>query len=246
MVIILTPLSYYITKDFTMRIDQLISQLKYGSRSDMQNFLRKHKVTINGKPVLTGKTHVDPHKDMIEIDGVVVFYQYPIDLMVYKPKGYLSANIDPIHPCVTKLIKEPYQRFDFAIAGRLDLDAEGLLILTTDGNFAHHITHPSYHLPKVYEVILDKSFNHETSLLSGVMIKDGKNQDFLAKALTITFDENHVKISIDEGKFHQVKRMFAAVGYTVLNLKRIQIGSLKLGELKPGEHQPFDRRKLYD
>jgi len=229
-----------------MRIDQLISQLKYGSRSQMQTFLKKHKVTINGKPVLIGKTHVNPHKDIITIDEIVLFYQYPIDLILYKPKGYLSANVDAMHPCVTQLIKEPYQRFDFAIAGRLDIDAEGLMILTTDGSFAHQITHPSFHLPKVYEVELDQAFNHQETLLSGVMIKDGKNQDFLAKALSITFDENHVKISIDEGKFHQVKRMFAAVGYAVLNLKRIQIGSLKLGELKPGEYKPFDRRKLYD
>jgi 16S rRNA pseudouridine516 synthase len=229
-----------------MRIDRLLSQLKYGSRSQMHDFFHLHEVKINGVKAENGRVDVNPNQDKIEIDGQPVYYKFPLFVMLNKPKGYLSANKDPKYPCAIDLIKDPYHRLDLSIAGRLDLDSEGLLILTNDGTFLHQITHPKSHMPKSYEVVLDHPFCHKDELLKGVMIKDGKEQFYLAKALLIREEGQYVKIVIDEGKFHQVKRMFKAVGYEVQNLKRIQIGSLCLGDLKPGEYRLFEKEELYD
>ena len=219
-----------------MRIDKFLSQFKYTTRSETKKFLSKHRVFVNDIRIFSSAYIVNPQEDIIMIDGEKVYYKEHLHLAFYKPKGYLSAHHDSMHPCLFELIKDPYQRFDLVIAGRLDLDAEGLMILTTDGAFAHLLTHPKQHVEKTYEVILDKPFYHQQNLLKGVSIKDGKGEDYLAKALAIEVNKNHVKLSIDEGKFHQVKRMFLAVGYEVLQLKRIQIGKLNLNYLLPGDY----------
>ena len=229
-----------------MRIDKLLSNLKYGSRHDIKTFLSQVEIKVGNQIIKDPSFNVDPTQDIILIDGHQVFYKDEIHLIFNKPKGFLSAHHDQMHPCLIDLIKEPYHRFDFVMAGRLDLDAEGLMILTTSGSFVHQITHPKYHLEKFYEVILDRDFIESDQLISGVWIKDGKNNPFLAKAISIQVKKNHVTLAIDEGKFHQVKRMFAALDYEVLNLKRIQIGNLTLGELKPGEYREFRKEELYD
>jgi 16S rRNA pseudouridine516 synthase len=229
-----------------MRIDRLLSQLKYGSRREMHVFFHHHDVRVNGKKIENGRVDINPNVDIIEINDSKVFYKFPLLIALNKPKGYLSANNDAKYPCAIELIKDPFNRFDLSIAGRLDLDSEGLLILTNDGTFLHQITHPKSHMPKTYQVLIDKPFFHKEDLLKGVMIKDGKDELYLAKALLIDEEGEYVKIVIDEGKFHQVKRMFKAVGYEVLNLKRTQIGSLLLGDLKPGEYRVFEKDELYD
>ncbi len=229
-----------------MRIDKFLSNLKYGSRSEIKEFLKNHEIVVNNIRIMTPSFDVNPSTEDIYLDSKRVFYQYPIYLKVNKPIGYLSANTDKKYPCVTDLIKEPYNRFDYAIAGRLDLDAEGLMILTTEGAFAHQITMPKSHVPKTYEVLLDHPFNHHKELQSGVVIQDGKHQEYLAKALSIRSLDNQVWITIDEGKFHQIKRMFESVGYLVVKLKRIQIGHLKLGDLASGTYESFEKEELYD
>lgn len=229
-----------------MRIDKMLSNLKYGSRNDIKSFLKLHDIKVNGNRIFNANFEINPNFDVIEIDSKKLYYKEVIDLMIYKPKGILSAHHDQMHPCIIDLLKEPYQRFDYAMAGRLDLDAEGLMILTTDGKFAHEITHPRYHLEKTYEVLLDKIFIHQLEIENGVWIKDGYNELFTAKARKVIVNEKHVTLCIDEGKFHQVKRMFKALGYEVEHLKRIAIGNLNLKDLKPGEYMEFEREELYD
>ena len=229
-----------------MRIDKFLSQLKYCTRSEAKDFLHTHHVIYQNQRILLTKHDVNPEKYDINIDGENVFYKKDIHLMMYKPKGYLSANHDALHPCATDLIKPPYDRFDFSIAGRLDLDAEGLLILTTSGTLVHDITSPKKHLPKVYFVTLDKPFTHGEQLLQGVTILDGKDEPYTATALHLETHQEEVFITIDEGKFHQIKRMFQAVGYNVLVLKRIQMGELSLGKLQPGDYIEFQPEDLYD
>ncbi len=227
-----------------MRIDKFLSNLKYGSRSDMKTMIKAHEITIDDERVIKVDQTLNPMTQTVRIDGVTVFYQDPIHIALYKPKGFLSANTDPMHPVALSLIHEPYNRFDLSIAGRLDLDAEGLLILTTDGDLLHQITHPNHHLPKTYEVIVDQEFCHPKALLSGVLIKDGKGNPYKAQALAIEHEGIHVKIIIDEGKFHQIKRMFGAVGYDVISLKRTSIGRLSLGSLEPGQYRTFRKEEL--
>lgn len=229
-----------------MRIDKFLSQLKYCTRSNSQSFLKTHSVYANETQLMSPRDIIDPVKEKITIDGHHVYYKEHVHLMMYKPEGYLSANHDQKHPCVVDLLKDPYHRFDFSIAGRLDLDASGLLILTTEGAFVHDIISPKKHVHKVYEVMLDKPFNHEHNLYEGVSILDGHHETYLAKAIAIETDQERVFITIDEGKFHQVKRMFQALDYKVLSLKRIRIGSLKLGDLKPGEYIEIQKEDVYD
>ena len=230
-----------------MRIDKLLSNLKYGSRKDIKELIKNQAITLNDEFVKSPSIKINPDLDIIKVYGEEVTYFKQLNLMIYKPRGYLSANHDHMHQTIFELLDDEVSRYDLKIAGRLDLDSEGLLILTTSGTLAHKITSPNTHLAKVYEVILDKKINDYTQLLKGVIIKDGKGNEYLAKALAITkLAEDTLTISIDTGKFHQVRRMFEAIGYQVINLKRVQIGNLKLGNLKPGEYQTFKEYDLFD
>lgn len=229
-----------------MRLDKFLSLMKYCSRKSSKNFLKTHQVFIDKNQVFDGSLNFDPNSQNLYIDNALVFYQDPIHLVLNKPKGYISANSDEIHPCVVDLLKEPYKRFNFKIAGRLDIDTEGLLILSTDGNFVHEITHPNHHLPKTYVAVLDKKFEHKDTLLKGVDILDGRNRLFTAKALDIKVNQMEVEIVIDEGKYHQIKRMFLKLGYEVIYLKRIKIGNLDLSDLLPGTYKQVRKDEIYD
>src|SRR5690606_10419376 len=128
-----------------MRLDKLLSNLKYGSRTEIKALIKKGLISVNEKIVKNADMQIDPNKDQIVVDRETVFYKDIIILAMHKPAGYLSANQDKNDPVVIDLIKKPYDRFDFKIAGRLDKDTEGLLILTTDGDIQHEITHPKKH-----------------------------------------------------------------------------------------------------
>ncbi len=228
-----------------MRIDKLLSQLKYTTRRSANLFLKTHVVLYEQMRILDVKKNVDPTKKII-IDEKPIYYKEHIHLMINKPKGYVCAKKDNLYPTVLELLKEPYHRFDFHIAGRLDVDTTGLLILSTDGQFIHALTHPKKHVAKTYVATLDQKPLDLSKLLEGVHIKDDKNNLYLAKALNINIVNNEVTITIDEGKFHQVKRMFLALGYKVIQLKRIKIGNLLLNELKPGTYQEIRKEDIYD
>ena len=229
------------------RLDQFLSQLKYGSRSEVEKMIKQECVTVNGIIAKTGRQKINPLECQVHVNGQKVFYKEPIDIILYKPQGYISSNKDEKYPSVINLIKEPYDRFDFKIAGRLDWDTEGLLILTTDGKLVQKITHPNKKIPKVYEVKLDKLYQEETinQLLKGVEIKDGKNEPYLARALNLEYNQEYIYITIDEGKFHQVKRMFLSISYEVIKLKRIKIGHLDLSDLRIGEYKEFNRNDIF-
>lgn len=230
-----------------MRIDRFLSNLKYGSRSEMTKAVKAGLVRVNDKIINNSHLKIDPKSDKIYFNDELVYYYDIINIMIYKPIGYLSANKDNLHKVVIDLVDDKYKRLDLKIAGRLDLDSEGLLILTTSGKFAHFVTSPNNKINKVYEVITEDDVINYNLLLDGVIIKDGKNEEYLAKAIDIKrVDEKKYLITIDEGKFHQVKRMFFALNTKVVNLKRIQIGNLKLGNLKPGEYKMFEKEELHD
>lgn len=227
-----------------MRVDKFLSQMKFCSRKQAKSFLKSHKVLIDNHQIFDAVFNVDPSLQKVSIDDEIIFYEDPIYLALNKPKGYISANKDGMHPCVVDLIKKPFDRFDFKIAGRLDIDTEGLILLSTDGKFVHEITHPNHHLPKTYIAVLDRKFTDATLLLKGVEIRDGHQKPFIAKALDIKTNGKEVSIVIDEGKFHQVKRMFLKVGYEVIYLKRTQIGNLKLKDLFPGTYRQVRKDEI--
>ncbi|MDD3068014.1 MAG: pseudouridine synthase [Acholeplasmataceae bacterium] len=227
-----------------MRIDKYLSDLKIERRSRVKNYLKSHEVWIDGERIKTIDFNFDPKISELIIDHELIPYIEDMHIVLYKPEGYLSAHKDLMHQTIFSLLDQTLHRFDFKIAGRLDLDAEGLLILTTDGKFVHEITHPKKHLDKVYEVILDQAFMDQEAMMKGIFVKDEFNEPYEAKAKNIEVNEHHVTLTIDMGKFHQVKRMFEALGYHVIKLKRIKIGHLTLRDLKPGEYYQFGKEEL--
>lgn len=221
-----------------MRIDKLLSNLKYGSRSDIKKFCKKGLVKVNGNVIKNSDFKVDTSIDKVFIDNEEVFFLDELTLMMNKPKGYVSANQDMDHETVFDLLHVDYLRFDLNIAGRLDKDTTGFLLLTTNGKLIHNIIKPSKDIYKKYLVTVDKKIsNNINKLKSGVTILDGKDQEYTtSEAIIERIDEFNTYISIKEGKFHQVKRMFKHIGYNVVELKRVAIGGLELiEELEPGE-----------
>lgn len=220
-----------------MRLDKLLSNLKYGSRKEIKELVKDKRIKVNGLIIKDSGTNVNPNDDKIMIDDELIFTQEFIYLLLNKPKGYICANRDGLHKTVIELIKEPYNRYDLIIVGRLDIDTEGLLLLTNDGMWAHNIISPKNEHYKKYYVKLRDSLENFDCLLEGVTILDGNNEPYQTKRAYIEpLGDKECYISICEGKFHQVKRMFEYIGNEVLYLKRIGIGNLMLPDIKVGEY----------
>lgn len=227
-----------------IRLDKFLANLKYGSRQEVKELIQAGHVKVFDKIIYDYTFKIKPAYTTVYLKDQKVFFKELIILALHKPKNYLSAHVDKAHDVVMSLIKDPYNRFDLNIAGRLDLDAEGLLILTNSGSLIHKITSPKSHIVKTYEVTLDKTFMHEVELLEGLMIFDDRNQLYFAQALDIKTHDKIVVIKIDQGKFHQVKRMFAKVGYNVINLKRIAIGKYHLKDLQAGSYIEIEEKDI--
>jgi 16S rRNA pseudouridine516 synthase len=167
-----------------MRLDKLLTQLKYTTRRQALDFIKTHKITINQERIFSVSHKINPNEDKIFIDDQIIYYEDPIHLMIYKPKGYLSANQDSHF---TLVLLELIQRailtaLILKLREDLTIDSEGLLVLTTSGELAHQITSPKYHMDKIYEVVLNRPLINKTQLLEGVHILDGKNLTYVAKA----------------------------------------------------------------
>ncbi|MBQ3123990.1 MAG: rRNA pseudouridine synthase [Clostridia bacterium] len=231
-----------------MRLDKFLSDSTDMSRKDIKQLIRKKAVTVNGDIAIKPETQVSEN-DAVTVNGQAVLYKRFVYLILNKPAGYVSATEDKKYPIVTELVPEEYRHFDVFPAGRLDIDTEGLLILTNDGEFVHDITSPKKNVYKRYFARLDKPAEEaDKAVFGGGM----EFKDFTAKParLEICDDAHEAFVEIAEGKFHQVKRMFERVGKTVVYLKRVSIGglglpdSLKLGEVKEIEYDEL-LNKIY-
>ncbi len=222
-----------------MRLDKLLANLRYGTRSAIKDAVKAGRVTVAGDIIADPGRIVEPEIETIAFDGIPVFYRKWVYLMMNKPKGVVSANRDDRHPTVIGRIGPPYDRFDLSICGRLDLDAEGLLLLTNDGDTLHRVISPKNDIFKEYAVVLAHPLVDASALERGVIILDGKDEAYTTKpAKLLRTDERECRIWICEGKFHQVKRMFEAIGNEVVALKRVAIGGLGLDPgLAPGEYK---------
>ncbi|MBO6047748.1 MAG: rRNA pseudouridine synthase [Erysipelotrichaceae bacterium] len=218
-----------------MRIDKLLAHAGYGTRNDVKKLLKSGVVTLNGQIIKSAKQQVDENKDLIKVDQEEVVFTQNVYYMLNKPQGYVSATTDLLHPVVTDLIDDVHELFP---VGRLDIDTEGLLLLTNDGQFAHHLTSPRHHIDKIYEAIIDQEIDDSdiNAFKEGIELEDFTCQS--ADLKVIDADKNLVQVTIQEGKYHQVKRMFQSRGKEVLYLRRIQIGPLKLdSNLASGEYR---------
>lgn len=225
-----------------MRLDRFISNCGFASRSEAKKLVKQGIVTVDGEIAKSADMSV-AEDALVRVGGAELRYRKFVYLMLNKPAGYVSATEDKKYPVVTELAGEEYAHFNVFPVGRLDIDTEGLLILTNDGSLAHELTSPSKNIYKKYFARLDKP----AELSDIEKFKKGMEfKDFTAKPaiLEITDNPSEVYIQIAEGKYHQVKRMCERVGKTVTYLKRVSIGELELDmglglgeirELTPGE-----------
>ena len=222
-----------------MRLDKFISQQLEVSRAIAGREIRARKITINGEVVRDTACKVLP-EDQVEYDGhPLAVQQGPRYFMLNKPQGYVCSTDDPDHPTVLYFIDEP-AAFKLHAAGRLDIDTTGLVLLTDDGQWSHRITSPRHHLEKTYLVEVESPLDPALveKFAAGIQLHNEK--DLTKPALLEILDEKAARLTISEGRYHQVKRMFAALGNHVSALHRESIGSIVLDDdLEEGQYRPL-------
>lgn len=208
------------------RIDKIIASQGLYSRSDVKYLVSRKRVAIDGETVKSSSQKADPQKNVITIDGKPLTVKKQIYLMLHKPKGYVSATEDKEHQTVLALVPRELRGRDIFPAGRLDKDTTGLMILTDDGVLAHNILSPRKHVQKVYRVELDIPVTEEMGqgFAAGVELNDG----VCKAAKLVILGERTAEVTLQEGRYHQIKRMFGCYGAKVVKLHRIAMGDLYL------------------
>ncbi|MBU5474302.1 pseudouridine synthase [Roseburia sp. MSJ-14] len=217
------------------RLDKFISSQTALSRKEAQKAIRDKRVTVNGELSRSVDIKIDTEADAVALDGKALTYQTHVYYMMNKPSGIVSATEDRVEKTVIDLLPPELRRKGLFPAGRLDKDTTGLLILTDDGDYAHRMLSPKKHVKKRYIATLDRTPDDSISIRfeEGIVLKDGT---VCKSGQASLLDGTRVAVEISEGKYHQVKRMFAALGYHVEALERVRIGALSLdGDLSPGE-----------
>ncbi len=230
-----------------MRLDKYLADCGIASRSESKKLIKKGLVQIAGMDNLRPETQIDPETASVTVRGIPVRYRKFIYLMLNKPQGYLSTTRDGRQPIVLDLVPEEFRHYDLFPAGRLDIDTEGLCLLTNDGQLAHRILSPAHHVPKTYYARINGGVTPEDvrHFSQGVVLDDG----YLTKPACLEIlsygETSEITLTITEGKFHQVKRMFLAIGKEVTYLKRIRMNRLELDpELALGELRELTQEEL--
>ncbi|MBU9857922.1 MULTISPECIES: 16S rRNA pseudouridine(516) synthase RsuA [Rahnella] len=227
-----------------MRLDKFLSQQLGVSRALVLRELRNKRVTVDGEIVKTGAMKISPEQ-RVEFDGNVLDQiTGPRYFMLNKPQGYVCSTDDPDHPTVLYFLEEPVA-YKLHAAGRLDIDTTGLVLMTDDGQWSHRITSPRHHCEKTYLVNLEHPLADDTAAQfeAGVQLH---NEDSLTKPAQLEkIEDCLVRLTISEGRYHQVKRMFAAVGNRVVGLHRERIGEIVMDEdLEPGQYRPLTAQEI--
>lgn len=245
-----------------MRLDKFLTQLGQGSRSQIRDMARRGRIQVNGQTEKRPDLKVNPDTDQVSVDGQVIAFAACEYFMINKPQGVVSATEDSRYPVVVDLILDK-KRKDLFPVGRLDLDTEGLLLITNDGALAHRLLSPARHVDKVYFVLaagplkaqIGGQFAQGMTLGDGTALKPSRLERLDQEEKWRQFGEyglprpgqgqEAVLVTIQEGKFHQVKRMFEAAGSQVLYLKRLAMGPLWLDKsLAPGQYRPLSEKEL--
>ena len=232
-----------------MRIDKYLANMNVGSRKEVHKLIKAGNVTINGQKVKTPKEKVKEN-DLVEVNGQEIVYEQYHYFLLNKPKGVLSATEDLHQKTVIDLLKSKDRYKDLAPVGRLDKDTTGLLLITNDGQLNHELLAPTKHVDKVYEALIAGQASADTiaTFASGMKLKDGtvlKPAKLEVLDVDEGKDQSKIRITIKEGKYHQIKRMFGAVGMKVLELDRLQMGDLSLDpNLKRGQYRELTSEEL--
>lgn len=231
-----------------MRLDKYLAEMGVGTRQEVKRQIRQGKVTVNGTVVKAADTKIDETSDEVTICGRNISYVSYEYYMLNKPAGVVSATEDRRDTTVIDLIKEK-KRKDLFPVGRLDKDTEGLLLITNDGDLAHRLLAPKKHVDKVYYAKIDGMVTEEDVKRFAEGIDIGAEEEEMTRPAKLDImksaEESEIRLTIHEGKFHQVKRMFLAVGKEVTYLKRERMGTLCLDEnLKPGEYRLLTEEEI--
>jgi 16S rRNA pseudouridine516 synthase len=229
-----------------LRLDKIISDMGFASLRDVKSLVKNGRVLIDGSVAASPDAKYDTALVRITVDGEAVLYRQFRYIMMNKPDGLICATEDKHERTVLELLDERTKRQELFTVGRLDKDTEGLLLLTNDGELTHMLLSPKKHVPKTYlaKIMGRVSEQDVEAFKMGVTLEDGYKT--MASQLEILEGGiiSLVEVTIYEGKFHQVKRMFQAVGKEVIYLKRISMGELKLDEtLKPGDFRELNEKE---
>lgn len=230
-----------------MRLDKFLCETGFGTRSQVKEMLKKGQVTVNGVAAKKPEQKIDEHKDQITCQGKIASYEKYVYYMLHKPAGVVSATEDKREKTVLDLLKSEDRRDGIFPVGRLDKDTEGFLLLTDDGDLAHRLLSPRKHVDKTYYAKIAGSVTeaHIERFREGLDIGDEKKTlPAMLEILASKTETSEIRITIHEGRFHQVKRMFEAVGCKVTYLKRMSMGAVALDEtLAPGDYRPLNEKE---
>lgn len=230
------------------RLDKVLANLGYGTRKEVKALIKKKLVKIDGNTIKDPGMNIDPENCEIMVDDQVVKYRKYIYIMMNKPDGVVSATFDNYDETVIDILDPEYIAFNPFPVGRLDKDTVGLLLITNDGDLNHKLISPKWHVDKVYYAEINKPLDEsDVKAFEKGIVLDDDYKCMPAKLEIFKSDENgaEVNVTIQEGKFHQVKRMFQAVGKEVVYLKRIKFGALDLDETLPeGEYRELTEEEL--
>ena len=230
-----------------MRVDKLLSNVGVASRAELKKYCKQGLISVNGKVINNTGVQVDSENDDVRFNGEKIVYREFVYIMLNKPDGYISATFDKYDPIVLDLIDQSYLVFEPFPVGRLDKDTEGLLVITNDGQLAHRVLSPKKHVPKTYYAKIQGKVTEEDILAfeKGVILDDGYETMPSQLKILKSDDMSEIELTIHEGKFHQVKRMFESVGKKVVYLKRLSMGKLKLDEsLGLGEYRELTEEEV--
>ena len=232
-----------------MRLDKYLVACAVGSRTEVKNFLKSGRVTVNGKKEKSAKLQINEDTDEICFDGQKLDYEEFVYYMMNKPQGVISATEDPKHKTVLDLLDDLARSKEVFPVGRLDIDTHGLLLLTNDGKLAHALLSPKRHVDKTYLAQINGVMTDEDieTFAQGIPLKDFTCQPVKLELVSVDTEKNQslVRVTIAEGKFHQVKRMVAYCGKEVVDLQRLTMGTLTLDEnLKRGEWRRLTKEEL--
>lgn len=228
------------------RIDKIIASQGQYSRSEVKKLVKSGRVTLDGRVLKSSDEKADPAISIIAIDGKPIGYKKHLYIMLNKPQGVVSATDDKEHRTVIDLIPKELKRDGLFPAGRLDADTVGFVLITDDGDFAHEILSPKNHIMKTYHATLQRQLTQGDidAFRNGIELRDG-TLCLEAELTPLASDKPMAQVKICEGKYHQVKRMFAALGNKVLYLKRVKMGDLALDEtLEEGECREITPEEL--
>jgi len=232
-----------------MRLDKFLVACAVGSRTEVKNLLKAGRVTVNGKKERSEKWKINKKKDEIRFDGQVLEYEEFVYYMMNKPQGVISATEDSKHRTVLDLLDDIARTKEVFPVGRLDIDTHGLLLLTNDGQLAHALLSPKRHVDKTYLAHVEGIMTQEDveTFVKGIPLKDFTCQPAKLEIVSVDSVKNQslVRVTIAEGKFHQVKRMVAYCGKEVVDLQRLTMGTLVLDEnLEQGEWRRLTKEEL--